>query len=121
MKIETRQTKANEVIEEVRRDCESKHCSHYNQQVLESLKQLGDSPNPDDVDAVYGCKRTTIQCNECKSENSLVVARLGDEPDYESSTAWICLDCLRKAVAACEQVLWDEAIEKSIAEEKQHP
>jgi hypothetical protein len=40
---------------------------------------------------------TTITCNECKREVDAVV-QLGDEPDYESSTALICFDCLNAAV-----------------------
>lgn len=36
------------------------------------------------------------ECNECGRENVDVV-RLGEEPDYESNTASICLDCLNKA------------------------
>ena len=38
------------------------------------------------------------QCNECKA-NSWQVVQLGDEPDYESRTANVCADCLRKALS----------------------
>ena len=38
------------------------------------------------------------RCDECGTE-SWDVVRLGEEPDYESSTANVCLGCLRKAVA----------------------
>lgn len=37
------------------------------------------------------------KCHECKKENCTVV-QLGEELDYESHTADICLDCLRQAV-----------------------
>lgn len=39
---------------------------------------------------------TRITCNACDAEVSAAVV-LGQEPDYESSTATICGDCLRKA------------------------
>lgn len=40
-------------------------------------------------------------CNECGADTYDAV-QLGEEPDYESSTAIVCLDCLRKAVALFE-------------------
>ena len=40
---------------------------------------------------------TRNQCDECDKDVYATV-RLGQEPDYESSTASICLDCLNKAV-----------------------
>ncbi len=39
-------------------------------------------------------------CHECG--NAETVVRLGEEPAYESSTANVCLDCLKKAVALVE-------------------
>lgn len=40
------------------------------------------------------------QCDECKQEKDVLI-ELGQEPDYESSTAKVCEDCLRKALAMC--------------------
>lgn len=37
-------------------------------------------------------------CNECGEMKDTVV-QLGEEPNYESSTANVCFDCLRKALA----------------------
>jgi hypothetical protein len=70
------------------------------------LKALGENPLPDDVDRIIGNKSWTevAQCNECKRESLPAVVRLGDKPDYDSSTAWVCIDCLRKAVALAETV-----------------
>lgn len=42
------------------------------------------------------------KCNECKQEVAAAV-EVGDEPDYDSATATMCLPCLRKAVALLEQ------------------
>lgn len=36
-------------------------------------------------------------CSECGSETWDCV-QLGEPPDYESATAWICKDCLKKAL-----------------------
>lgn len=70
------------------------------------LAALGDRPNPDDVDRIVGNKSWTEvpTCNECNREGLPAVVELGDKPDYDSATAWVCLDCLRKAVALAETV-----------------
>jgi hypothetical protein len=55
-----------------------------------------------DVKGVVGtswCAPST--CNECGAE-SWDVVQLGQEPDHDASTAWICVACLRKAVALVE-------------------
>jgi len=41
------------------------------------------------------------ECDECGTPSWQVV-QLGEEPDYESSTAIICPDCLRKALLLVE-------------------
>jgi hypothetical protein len=42
------------------------------------------------------------KCHECDSMVYAVV-EIGQEPDYDSATASVCLPCLRKAVALLEQ------------------
>ena len=42
------------------------------------------------------------ECHECRVTTWDAV-ELGEPPDYESRTATICIDCLRKAVALVEQ------------------
>ena len=37
------------------------------------------------------------QCNEC-GEKSWEIAQVGEPVDYESSTAFLCRDCLRSAL-----------------------
>ncbi len=39
-------------------------------------------------------------CDECGGDGPTV--QLGDEPDHESNTAWICGGCLRTALDALE-------------------
>jgi hypothetical protein len=38
-----------------------------------------------------------LRCNECDKSQLDMVVRVGAEPDYESATAWLCLDCVKKA------------------------
>lgn len=67
--------------------------------VYDRLSQLNlDTASISEVDAAIGADGwATTTCNQCsrKCEN---VIRLGDEPDYDSSTVVICEDCLSKAV-----------------------
>lgn len=41
-----------------------------------------------------------LSCDECGKEVKEIVI-VGEEPDYESNTAHMCLDCLQKAVKMC--------------------
>jgi hypothetical protein len=45
---------------------------------------------------------TRNDCDEC-DKDSMTVVQVGQEPDYDSRTAYICLDCLRKAISAAEK------------------
>lgn len=66
-------------------------------QLKQQLEALGADPHPDDVDRIAGKSWTWIRCNECEEQVDKVV-QLGNEPDYESSTAWICENCIAKAL-----------------------
>jgi hypothetical protein len=72
-----------------------------------AIRALGESPDPDAVDAIIGNGSWTSvpECNECKADVAAVV-RIGDEPDYESNTAWVCEDCLKKALAVICPQYW---------------
>lgn len=39
-------------------------------------------------------------CNECGNDSEITV-QLGEEPDYDSATAKICPECLKKALSLC--------------------
>lgn len=49
------------------------------------------------VNAIIGNEYwTRMKCDECAQEVDWLI-RLGQEPEYESSTASLCQECLRKA------------------------
>jgi len=64
-------------------------------------KQLLALPNDateEQVVAIVGSNVWTENiCSHCGQDVEATV-RLGEEPEYESRTAWICPECLRKAV-----------------------
>ena len=63
-----------------------------------ALVALGEGPTPEAVEAVIGNRSWTREkCDECGASVESIV-RLGEEPDYESNTARVCLGCLTKAV-----------------------
>lgn len=56
----------------------------------------------DDVTAVIGnASWNDLRCSECERKVD-AVCEVGEEPDYESATAYLCIDCLRRAMAAME-------------------
>jgi hypothetical protein len=63
------------------------------------LLALGANPDPEDVNRIIGNKTWTQQwCNEPQC-GGVAVVEVGQEPDYESSTANLCRDCLKKVAA----------------------
>ena len=73
--------------------------------IAKMLVNLGNSPKPDDVDKIIGNSSwTEVSCSECKKPQDSVVI-IGEEPDYESYTAYICRSCLIKALAYFEDDL----------------
>lgn len=46
---------------------------------------------------------TANHCNECGKDSDALI-QIGQDEDYESSTAWICRDCLSKAIAMIDAV-----------------
>lgn len=57
------------------------------------LLALPENATAADVFAVIGNDSwTRLTCDECKRDVK-AVAQLGDEPDYESSTVLLCVDC----------------------------
>jgi hypothetical protein len=71
--------------------------------IYNKLESLPADATADDVAAVIGNDTWAgpHQCHEC-GESSLLVAQVGQPPDYESHTADICLPCARKVVALLE-------------------
>ena len=108
MKVITRRRAAADVPARIRRQYEGRLGTYPDMaKKLARVEALGRGPDPDDVAAIMGEGWLSRACNECEEEADPVV-EVGDEPDYESSTAWVCLDCLRGAVAMAEGVMRDE-------------
>lgn len=62
------------------------------------LEKLIPPLKAEDVNKIIGNSSwTTLKCNECKKYVDTVI-QLGDEPDYESSTAMVCIPCLKVAI-----------------------
>lgn len=62
------------------------------------LVALGAFPSAEDVDKTIGNGSwTRVQCDECGTITEECV-QMGEEPSYESSTARICIKCVKKAL-----------------------
>lgn len=73
-----------------------KDTSHY--KTLLKLKELPENHKESDVTTAIGNNSWTLNiCHQCKQDVDLVVI-VGEPEDYESSTARLCLPCLRDAV-----------------------
>ncbi len=58
----------------------------------------GETATESDVAAIIGHPGWTRNgCDECENESDITV-QVGQEPDYESSTANMCVGCLEKAI-----------------------
>ena len=76
------------------------------EKVYNWLVELGKDPDPDDVDAVIGNKTwTRVTCDACVfsgyGEGPWV--QVGQEPDYDSCTATLCIDCFKEASQLLEE------------------
>lgn len=62
-----------------------------------------DTCTPQDVAVIIGNDSWARQheCGECDNKFDTVI-EIGQEPDCESYTAYLCLDCLKKAVSLFE-------------------
>jgi hypothetical protein len=79
----------------------------------DALKALGDSPSPDDVDRITGNRTwTAVRCSQCNQECEAGVV-VGAPHDYGSSTATLCMGCLKQAVEVMQR--------EALAEQKVHP
>lgn len=107
MKLVTPKIQAAEAAERWKKQyCHGDKWGHFAcdaKGVYDRLRALGSAPEPDDVDHIIGNRSwTRVACDECKNNVAEVCVILGQEPDYESSTASICVQCLKDAVAMCQ-------------------
>lgn len=102
MRILTRQVIAQEAPQKWAREY-SHMASHSQSMITKELASLTKPINPDDVDRIVGNTSWTYlqHCSSCK-ENPDVIVEVGEAPDYDSATAWLCPSCLRKAVSLIE-------------------
>lgn len=76
-------------------------------EVAEALEALDTATcSAADIDAVMGIANghswCAVSCNGCEKSVHDDVVFVGDEPDYESSSATLCVSCLREALALTE-------------------
>ena len=73
-------------------------CTPEQTAIGKALHALGPDPDPDAVDKTVGNGSwTELCCDECGTYPLPAVARVGEPPNYESSTADLCLRCAAKA------------------------
>lgn len=71
--------------------------------VGEELSKLNkETVSAEEVNTLIGSDWTSKTCNECGVKVKTVM-QMGEDLDYDSRTANICLDCLKKAVKLMEQ------------------
>jgi hypothetical protein len=72
--------------------------SHQMEEKYDKLVRLGSTPKASEVDAIIG--NTTWTQHICDEDGCDRVAdmEIGEEWDYESSTARLCGQCLQKAI-----------------------
>jgi hypothetical protein len=64
--------------------------------IMEQLDNLNiDTVSSEEISKIIGNNSwTLLKCNECNKSVKTVI-QLGDEPDYESHTVFICLECIK--------------------------
>lgn len=105
MKIITRQSCADEAIQKWEETYSSGRWGEDKLVILAKLKELPKPVNPDDIDRIIGNTSWTspAACYVCH-ERAEVIVEMGDEPDYESRTAYLCPCCIRKAAKFVESL-----------------
>lgn len=95
MLLQTRQSKAAEAADSWERSYKGDH-----EGKAAKIRQLGPNPDPAAVNEIIGNESwTRCSCSECGGDVDAVV-QLGESPDYESRTAWICKQCVKLALDA---------------------
>ena len=66
--------------------------------LLQELKTLNlDHATDKEIYNILDRDWVSLRCNECGLWGGKVI-QLGEEPDYESNTVWVCIDCIKKAL-----------------------
>lgn len=108
MKIITRQSLANEAA--ARWTTQYRGSARYptDPDKLAIAGQLAALPapvDPNEVERIIGNTSWTTPpaCNVCGDRKPTVI-EVGEEPDYESRTAYLCLECVRTMAALANSV-----------------
>jgi len=67
------------------------------QDVARKLRQANPTTEDEIVEIIGNRSWTDNRCQECSKDCDTLV-QLGEDPDHESATANICLNCLHKAI-----------------------
>lgn len=69
------------------------------EEIYQFLLCLGSNPSPDDVNRVIGNTTWTKipTCSECGAIDAPFVIEVGETPDYESATVYLCPKCVAAA------------------------
>jgi hypothetical protein len=101
MKLITQQTRADEAAKRWKEQYFSrKHEMEKDKEIIyKNLLALGENPDPDMVNKVIGNSSwtNTPDCSECGLDDNTPRIQAGEEPDYESQTAYLCEECIKKA------------------------
>lgn len=65
--------------------------------ITRKLRQINPTTEDEIAEIIGNRSWTDNYCHECNTDCDVLV-QLGQEPDYESATANICLNCLQKAI-----------------------
>jgi DNA-directed RNA polymerase subunit M/transcription elongation factor TFIIS len=65
--------------------------------IAKKLEQTKPKTEDEVADIIGNRSWTTQHCYECGKDKDIIL-QLGEEPDYESATTYICAECLQKAV-----------------------
>lgn len=104
MKVESQRERIRTVAERWRSAWGSETHRRLNPERLalaDKLEALGlETATKEQVDSVIGNRGWSMPmtCDECSADDGRPVVQLGNEPDYDSNTAWICSACLQQAL-----------------------
>jgi|AGTN01.2.fsa_nt_gi hypothetical protein len=96
MKLINRHTLAAEAYERLLSDSPI-DSGNWRQNTERALKDLGPNPTPEQVEAVWPTGLLVPECTEC-GQNVSEVVQLGEPPDWESRTVYLCAKCLLGAM-----------------------
>jgi hypothetical protein len=96
MKVITKQQLIDTVTEKWKREYGECNSEKHNK-IYSKLCAL-ENPTEEQIAEVIGNSTwTRNDCTECGNDVDVIV-EIGEEPDYRSNTAWLCLECLQKAL-----------------------